>query len=424
MYSIGKVVNYIIRAIICVTAFIFANTVYVKADIIEKAEIQLSMDCPIEITNKEGETLIIGDKRELSGTMNILKQEYTATMPADVVLTVRKSDIYYIKKVTKGYSYVAICYANSDRSVLVTLNDEASVVIDMIKKRVEISGISQKFSCEICMNANDIWYTLDGFLSEKTVLEDKDDSLLTSGICGKTDVSICDMEKEIYMENKDYYFLDGDNSLYIKNGTPYVENAIKLNNKSSKKLEGLYVRPINNDKEMLLTWMKVKKANSYIVYKYDNEKNKYKKVVTLNGNDNNCYSEPIINNEIYRYKVVAKKKKNGKGKRVCNVSYEVWAVPEQNEKSNATAVTLKNYKKIVLKKDSAKSFKLKRKGAKAIYSSKMILSKKIRWYCSNKRVLKINNKKGKMKALKKGKCYIWAKAHNGINSKKIKVIIK
>jgi len=255
MYSIGKVVNYIIRAIICVTAFIFANTVYVKADIIEKAEIQLSMDCPIEITNKEGETLIIGDKRELSGTMNILKQEYTATMPADVVLTVRKSDIYYIKKATKGYSYVAICYANSDRSVLVTLNDEASVVIDMIKKRVEISGISQKFSCEICMNANDIWYTLDGFLSEKTVLEDKDDSLLTSGICGKTDVSICDMEK-------------------------------------------------------------------------------------------------------------------------------------------------------------------------AIYSSKMILSKKIRWYCSNKRVLKINNKKGKMKALKKGKCYIWAKAHNGINSKKIKVIIK
>ena len=62
MYSIGKVVNYIIRAIICVTAFIFANIVYVKADIIEKAEIQLSMDCHIEITNKEGETLIIGDK--------------------------------------------------------------------------------------------------------------------------------------------------------------------------------------------------------------------------------------------------------------------------------------------------------------------------------------------------------------------------
>ncbi|SKA67581.1 Ig-like domain (group 2) [Eubacterium uniforme] len=96
----------------------------------------------------------------------------------------------------------------------------------------------------------------------------------------------------------------------------------------------------------------------------------------------------------------------------------------KNVKSNAIAVTLDNYKKIVLKKDNAKKFKLKSKGAKVIYSSKVILSKKIRWYCSNKRVLKINNKKGKMKALKKGKCYIWAKAHNGINSKKIKVIIK
>ena len=32
--------------------------------------------------------------------------------------------------------------------------------------------------------------------------------------------------------------------------------------------------------------------------------------------------------------------------------------------------------------------------------------------------------KGKIKAKKKGSCYVWAKAHNGKNSSRIKIVVK
>ena len=55
---------------------------------------------------------------------------------------------------------------------------------------------------------------------------------------------------------------------------------------------------------------------------------------------------------------------------------------------------------------------------------KRVLSKNIRWYSSNRKIAKIGKKTGKVSFKKKGKCYIWAKAHNGMNSKKVKVVVK
>ena len=42
---------------------------------------------------------------------------------------------------------------------------------------------------------------------------------------------------------------------------------------------------------------------------------------------------------------------------------------------------------------------------------------------NNTKVAKVNMKTGKVKFKKKGKCYIWAKAHNGKNSQKINVTV-
>ena len=430
--------RYLIGLFCCLILCVTGNKLDTNSSIIEKAEIQLSRKCPIEIVNKEGETLIIDANGKLSGTMNILKQEHTVTMPSDYVLTVRKSDSYIIKKTSLGHSYVAINYVDLDGSAFVSLNDVANMIIDFGKrKRVDISGKPQKYSCEMCINGNDIWYSLDGWLSGKLVLEDKGDKLIASGTSGKTTVTIADMEKEIYEEDKNYYFCDGENELGIKNGKPYVNNAVKLNSKSSKELESLYVRPINNDKEMLLTWTKVKKANSYVIYKYDNAKKKFKKIAVQNGNDANYYAENIVNNEVYNYKVVAKKKKDGKGKKIGGKGYEVSAVSGTNEKANVTAVIIKGVKKVVIKKASKNKLRLKCKNPKLIInnkkidinlitsqSSKKLLSNGVRWFSFNKKILKVNAKTGKIKILKKGKCSLWAKAHNGVNSKHIKVVVK
>ena len=57
-------------------------------------------------------------------------------------------------------------------------------------------------------------------------------------------------------------------------------------------------------------------------------------------------------------------------------------------------------------------------------ADKKLLSKNIRWYCSNRKIAKVGRDTGKVTLMKKGKCKIWAKAHNGKNSEKIIVTVK
>jgi hypothetical protein len=55
-------------------------------------------------------------------------------------------------------------------------------------------------------------------------------------------------------------------------------------------------------------------------------------------------------------------------------------------------------------------------------SGKKLISGKIRWYSDNTKVATVSQG-GKLKFKKKGVCYIWAKAHNGENSRKIRVSV-
>lgn len=74
-----------------------------------------------------------------------------------------------------------------------------------------------------------------------------------------------------------------------------------------------------------------------------------------------------------------------------------------------------------VKKKHGKSFRLK--ATLVTTKGKTLVSKKIRWYSSNNKIAKVS-KSGKVTCKKKGTCYIWEKAHNGKNSKKIKVKVK
>jgi len=171
---------------------------------------------------------------------------------------------------------------------------------------------------------------------------------------------------------------------------------------------------------MFLSWNQVIRAKSYVVYRHSPVKNEYIKVAVRNGRGSNYYNIPNADSKIgYKYKVIAKNKANGKGKNVCKISYPVWAVAAGNTKGNVKEIITS---KVSLKGGVGKNTLLK--ASVKTGTGKRVLSRNIRWYSSNRRVARVGKKNGKVFFKKKGRCYIWAKAHNGKNSKKIVVTVK
>ena len=80
---------------------------------------------------------------------------------------------------------------------------------------------------------------------------------------------------------------------------------------------------------------------------------------------------------------------------------------------NKTSVTLKAGKTFVIK-SSTKLENVKKK--------QLLHAKEYRYYTSNKEVAYVS-KKGKVKAVKKGKCVIYILANNGVY-RKIKIVVK
>lgn len=89
---------------------------------------------------------------------------------------------------------------------------------------------------------------------------------------------------------------------------------------------------------------------------------------------------------------------------------------------NYKSVTTKAKKNKVTLKKKGKTFKL---GAKAVKESSKLKAnahRKIRYESSDKKIATVDST-GKIKAVKKGTCYVYAYAQNGIY-KKIKVTVK
>lgn len=268
-------------------------------------------------------------------------------------------------------------------------------------------------------------YIMQGTMIGSVGFKDTQGGVVVDGAKGKVRIIITDLKKKTLADDSIYLF--GEKTLlHLKDKKVKSSSGAVVPNKSSKNITGLYLRPANKGKNMFLTWNKVKGAKSYIVYKYSPVKNEYVKAAVRNSHNANYYNIPNAKNDIgYKYKIVAKAKEEGKGKKVCKDSYAVWAVAAGNEKGNVTSITT-NKKKIAGK--VGKSIKLKATVATSSKTTegaaKKVLSKTIRWYSSNKKIATVNKKTGKVRFKKKGKCYIWAKAHNGKNSKRIKIAVK
>ena len=263
-----------------------------------------------------------------------------------------------------------------------------------------------------------IHYVLLGSqIGGKIIFDATGDAFMVQGAKGKVDVSLIDQHRIDDVAAGYYFFYGGKSKIMMKDGKLVVTNATNISSKKTKKCSGLFLRPTNKGRNLFLSWNKVKKAKSYVVYQYDAVKNEYKKVSVRKGNAKNYYNIKNADPEKgYKYKIKAKAEREGKGKTISS-SYAVWGVAAGNEKGNVTKVTTNKRK---IKGKPGKSIEL---SATVQTKGKKPISKTIRWYSTNNKVASVS-KTGKVTLKGKGRCQISARAHNGRSSKAVEVSVR
>jgi len=171
----------------------------------------------------------------------------------------------------------------------------------------------------------------------------------------------------------------------------------------------------------LLTWKMPKKAKSYRVWRKGGKSGKWEPVAFRKGRSANYYlARGLASEKASSFKVRAYTDKAGK-KPLGKASYAVSAVSGKGGKSNAVAVSVTGERLAAsgLSGKAGKTAKLSATVSGA--DGKAPASAKVTWYSSDKKVAKVGRRTGEVTFVKKGKCKVWAKAHNGKNSAKVKV---
>ncbi|GEM_PF-1825809 len=162
-------------------------------------------------------------------------------------------------------------------------------------------------------------------------------------------------------------------------------------------------------KKIRLSWNRMVGGNGYKIYRAVKKNGKYKRVKTVKNRLTTSWTDKKVKaGKKYYYKVAPFKK--GKMKKSAWVLTSTKAAKVKSVKLSKTAV----------KGKAGKIIKLK---AKVRLAKGKKLSNKFRWYTSNKKIAKINQKTGKLKLVNAGTCQVWAKAYNGKNSTKINVTV-
>ncbi len=159
-----------------------------------------------------------------------------------------------------------------------------------------------------------------------------------------------------------------------------------------------------------LSWKSVPGAGKYVIYGTKcGKKNKYKYIKTVKGNS--CTINKLKKETQYKYVVAAVK-----GSKVYAVSKTVHVTTAGGNTGNYNKVKL-NKKSLSLKKGKSGKIKATLKHDK----SKVNIHRKLAWESDNIKVAKVKN--GKVTAVGKGKCYVYAYTQNGVYAK-VKVTVK
>ena len=162
-------------------------------------------------------------------------------------------------------------------------------------------------------------------------------------------------------------------------------------------------------KSIKLFWAKVPGAEEYIIYGNKcGKKNKYQKIDTVKGTS--YTAKKLKKGTYYKYTIVAVK-----GDEAIATSKTIHVTTDGGKKGNNTKVKLSKTK---LSLAAGKSKKIK---ATLKYNKKVASHRKVAWESDNVSVATVKN--GKITAVGKGTCYVYAYAQNGVSAK-IKVTVK
>lgn len=167
-----------------------------------------------------------------------------------------------------------------------------------------------------------------------------------------------------------------------------------------------------------IKWDKVKDADGYILYGNKcGKKNSYKRIKTFTKNSTVKYTQKKLKKgTYYKYLVVAYKKINGV-KVTIAAAKTVHATTKGGKYGVAKSVKVNKTSKTLA---VSKTFKIKASEVKL--DKKISQHRKIKYESDNKKIATVSSK-GVVKAKKKGTCYIYVYAQNGVY-KKIKITVK
>ncbi len=227
--------------------------------------------------------------------------------------------------------------------------------------------------------------------------------------------------EEVYVVNQSVY------SAHLSTGS-YVEEEVQKKVPANQVLLLKSKMKANKKGKVdacCLTWNTIKEADGYLVYgaKCDTAYKSYafKRLAKIKGNDKLTFTQKSLKaNQGYKYLVKAYRMENGKQKIIAR-SYVVRTFAFQNGSKYANPTSIKIAKTTFTTK-KGKSFKLE----PTIVLPKKTKRKKqgpaIRYISSEPSIATVTSS-GKVVGRKKGSCYIYMVAQNGV-WKKIKVYVK
>ena len=170
---------------------------------------------------------------------------------------------------------------------------------------------------------------------------------------------------------------------------------------------------------IIIKWNKVKGASGYQVYAAEcGKNNKYKRVKTIEKASTTSFTYKKLK-KATAYKIIVKAYKNIDGKKyTIAASKTVHEVTEGGKKTNPKSVKVK---KSTVKIKKGKKFTIKPTIVKVDSKKKLVNHRKISYECTNEKIATVS-KKGVIKGKKKGTCYVYVYAENGI-FKKVKVTV-
>ncbi len=192
----------------------------------------------------------------------------------------------------------------------------------------------------------------------------------------------------------------------ILNHLAYAEAKIK-----PLPIKKVRVRSYQNG-TLKVTWKKTRGADGYQIYRYEPKKKKFVKAGEVEAGKKAWISPKVKKKQTYKVRAF---RKNGRKIVYGKFSYEVSAIfyKKQAKKVNAGKVIpsctykkLNYYDKLKIKVRIKPSTHAGNKRAK-------VYDKKLRWYSSDKKIARVDDKGIVTPTGKPGVCQIYARAHNG-----------